>query len=83
MLTHSNFSSADWALQANEYQHIKKTLPWGHTEKPLAVTHRIIKAKDGIFNPILQTYNNASTEDHSRKVEKTVKSEHLAKSLVY
>jgi len=83
MLTHENFTSKDWANELNEYQSTKKMLPWGVTAKPEPVTYKAIKARDSIFNPILQKYNNGKEENNTKSQEDMRKSQHLAKSLVY
>ena len=82
MLSHQNFSAQDWALQAKEYEHNKKILPWGHTTKPEVVTTKIIKEKDNIFVPILQTYKAKDKENNTQNNEKNLLKHQLARNKV-
>ena len=46
----------NWGSIVREYQHSKQNLAWGQNPKPEVITHKIIKDRENIFNPISQLY---------------------------
>jgi len=48
----------EWANSVNKYQDNKKNLEWGYNKRPEMITNKIIKARDVIFNPVTQSYND-------------------------
>jgi len=69
MLSQMNFTTQDWNKQVKEYEQNKKILPWQETKKPQIISSKIIKEKDNLFDPILQTYKNKEKETTSQNNE--------------
>jgi|LauGreDrversion4_2_1035121.scaffolds.fasta_scaffold599625_2 hypothetical protein len=72
----------EWKNNIQQYDANKKTLEWGSNPKQQAITHKVVKERDNIFNPILQVYNNKDYENNLKIQEQgdTVKT--LAKNKV-
>ena len=53
----------NWSDDIKKYETSKKHLQFDIPKKPEVVTHKVIKEKDLIYNPILQTYNDKQFEN--------------------
>ena len=60
----------EWANSLNKYQDSKKKLEWGFNERPEFVTNKIIKARDVVFNPVTQSYNDKELDVKLRGQDK-------------
>jgi hypothetical protein len=70
----------NWSDDIKKYETSKKHLQFEVQQKPERVTHKIIKEKDLIYNPILQTYNDKQFENTLKKFEKKVLIDTVAKN---
>ena len=59
----------DWKNSLQHYEANKKTLEWGSNPKQQVITHKVVKERDNIFNPILQVYNNKEYENSLKNQE--------------
>lgn len=77
----------DWANSLNKYQESKKKLEWGFNEPPELITNKIIKARDVVFNPVTQSYNDKELDvrlkDQDKKNMKDIISKNYDRSLRY
>lgn len=77
----------DWANSLNKYQESKKKLEWGFNEHPELITNKIIKARDVVFNPVTQSYNDKQLDfklrDQDNKNMKGIISKNYDRSLRY
>ena len=80
MLTHQNYTTQDWYHNVKEYEQNKKILPWMETKKPQVVTTKVIKEKDNIFDPILQTYKDKTRDSTTCNSEASHLKNQLAKN---
>jgi hypothetical protein len=60
----------NWKNSVKEYEHSKKNLEWGYNPRPQIMTHKIIKSRENIFNPISQKYYDESYNKALRQTEK-------------
>ena len=63
ILNHTTSHFYNWGNEIKNYEVNKKILAWGQNIKPEKITHREIKIRDNIFNPILQIYRNKDSEN--------------------
>ncbi len=71
-----------WINNIKDYEKIKKILPWGYNPKPITFTSKVMKENENYFNPILQQYNDKSTENKIRNDNERNLINNLAKSHV-
>jgi hypothetical protein len=67
-LTYHNYDN--WKNSVKEYEHSKKNLEWGYNPRPEVMTHKIVKARENIFNPISQKYYD---EGHNKVLKQAEK----------
>lgn len=60
----------EWANSLNLYSDNKKNLEWGHNKRPDVITTKMVKAKDVIFNPVTQSYNDKQLDHNLREQDK-------------
>jgi hypothetical protein len=60
----------DWSKNIKQYEHDKKNLLWGANPKPTIITHKIMKERENIFNPISQKYYNDSYNETLKSKER-------------
>ena len=70
----------DWANSLNKYQECKKKLEWGFNERPEFITNKIIKARDVVFNPVTQSYNDKNLDAKLRNQDKKNTNEIISKN---
>jgi hypothetical protein len=69
-----------WANSVREYEYNKKNLAWGSNPSPKIITHKIVKEKENIFNPISQLYHNPQINSSLRERESKVIKDSIAKN---
>lgn len=72
----------EWKNNLQQYDANKKTLEWGSNPRQQVITHKVIKERDNIFNPILQVYNNKDHENNLKLQEQGDLVKTLAKNKV-
>lgn len=60
----------EWANSLNKYQESKKKLEWGFNERPEFITNKLIKARDVVFNPVTQSYNDKQLDQKLKEQDK-------------
>jgi hypothetical protein len=73
----------EWKNNLQQYDANKKTLEWGSNPRQQVITHKVIKERDNIFNPILQVYNNKDHENNLKLQEQGDLVKTLAKNKVF
>jgi hypothetical protein len=69
-----------WRRSIQQYDQERKNLQWGHNVKPLTITHKIIKDKENILNPISQNYYDEGYNQFLHKSENQATKNILARS---
>lgn len=59
----------EWDSYVKNYQEEKKSLAWGYNPKPQVLTHKIVKEKENIFNPVSQIYYDKEYNNNLKKLE--------------
>jgi len=71
ILNHSSYDGYNWKDDIKKYVYNKTNIGWD-TKKAFdpKITHKMVKANDMVFNPILQKYNNSTFETTMKSNEK-------------
>lgn len=81
MINVLNHSYNNWKDEIKNYETLKKNIQWTQSEKPHKITHEQIKKAETSYNPILQKYNNETTEKIIKTKEKSYLIDNLAKNM--
>jgi hypothetical protein len=69
-----------WKSNIKQYEHEKKNLQWGSNPKPEVITHKKVKEKENIFNPVSQLYYDNDYNKYLRKSEQQKIGQSIAKN---
>jgi hypothetical protein len=70
----------NWGNSIREYHDRKKSLEWGSNPKPQVITHKIVKDRENIFNPISQLYYDDNLNKQMKSIEKVNIKNSIAKN---
>ena len=72
ILNHSSYDGYSWKDEIKNYVYNKTNIGWDSKKafEP-KITHKMVKANDVVFNPILQKYKDSKLETSLKKTEKS------------
>ena len=82
ILNHTTYDGYNWKDDIKKYAYNKTNIGWDtkNTFQP-KITHKMVKANDRVFNPILQKYNDGKYETSLKKNEKSAILSEIVKNL--
>ncbi len=70
----------NWSNHIKEIEHSKRNLEWGSNPKPNIISHKFMKERENIFNPVSQQYHNDNLRNSIIKSEKEILTNEIAKN---